>query len=312
MSGEEPAAQASLLSTNAKLCLPVATGWGMVRSRWITKIHGEEAAERSGSAVSPWASEGKDSHGMSPYSTIRARFGRFASCSSATLDRGGAGCADFVGQEARGGGARGGHERSVTVSGLSVPLLGGVELTGLCFGSPQSADDPWLKAKKVRLGMSICQLMAGKFETSSIDIEGSELRIKRRGDGSLELADFILPPPREAKPSHHPEAESERINIQFHEASVLVIDEPSHSKLHLEKVEGDASREGSRIVVHNMRGVLNGGPFRIHRTARPLRIRADARSEISSAEGGSRRRHASASLCGSGAVRLDAGPEGTG
>ncbi len=40
-----------------------------------------------------------------------------------------------------------------------------------------------------------------------------------------------------------------------------MIDEPSKSVLHLRNVEGDASREGKRVVVNNMRGNLNGGPF---------------------------------------------------
>ena len=64
--------------------------------------------------------------------------------------------------------------RSVALAGVSVPLLGGVELKGLAFGSPKSTDDPWLKAKNLRLDISVCQLVLGKFEPCSIEVEGSD------------------------------------------------------------------------------------------------------------------------------------------
>ena len=82
-------------------------------------------------------------------------------------------------------------------AGLSVPFLGGVELTGLAFGSPKNTDDPWLKAEKLRLDISLCELFQGKVGPGSIEIDGGALRVLRRADGSLELADFILPPPRD-------------------------------------------------------------------------------------------------------------------
>jgi AsmA protein len=151
--------------------------------------------------------------------------------------------------------------RSVSLKRLAVPLLGGVELTGLSFGSPKSSDDPWLTAEKLRLNISVCELLQGKIEPSSIEIDGSVLRVLRRSDGSLELADFILPPPREPGARSHTETGALRIAILFRSATVTVIDEPSKSLLHLQNVEGDAAVDGRRVVVQNVRGTLNGGPF---------------------------------------------------
>ena len=177
-----------------------------------------------------------------------------------------------------------GSGRSVALSGLSVGLLGGVELTGLSFGSPQSHDDPWLKAEKIGLDLSVCQLIKGKIESCAIDVAGTELRVKRRADGSLELADFILPPPPREKNSRQRDGDDqERIAIAFRDASVSVIDEPSQTVLQLQKVEGDATREGKHLVVHNMKGILNGGPFQfsgqLDRSGQELTLEARLRAE---------------------------------
>ena len=53
----------------------------------------------------------------------------------------------------------------------------------------------------------------------------------------------------------------ERIDIHFHGATILVIDMPSKTHLHLQNVEGDGALEGKRIVAQNLRGTLNGGNF---------------------------------------------------
>jgi AsmA-like C-terminal region len=150
--------------------------------------------------------------------------------------------------------------RSVTLEGLAVPLFGGVELTGLAFGSPKNTDDPWLKAEKLRLSISLCEIFQGKFEPRSIEIDGGVLRVLRRADGSLELADFILPPPKSISARSRTD-EPERIAVSFHGATVTVLDEPSKTLLHLQNVEGDGAVEGRRVVLQNVRGTLNGGPF---------------------------------------------------
>jgi AsmA protein len=151
--------------------------------------------------------------------------------------------------------------RSVSLDGLAVPLTGGVELSGLAFGSPKNTDDPWLKAERLRLNISLCELLQGKVAPESIEIYGSDLRVLRRGDGSLELADFILPPPKDPSGRGRSSNGSERIAIVIHSATVAVVDEPSKSHFHLQNVEGEAAVEGRRVVIDHMRGALNGGPF---------------------------------------------------
>ena len=83
----------------------------------------------------------------------------------------------------------------------------------------------------------------------------------RRADGSLELADFILPPPKRQEIARRADHGPERIAVQIRGGTVTLIDEPSKTRLHLQNVEGDGVCEGKRIVVDNLRGMLNGGPF---------------------------------------------------
>src|SRR5262245_61194265 len=151
--------------------------------------------------------------------------------------------------------------RSVTLQGLAVPLMGGVDLSGLAFGSPKNTDDPWLKAEKLRLNISFCDLMQGKVAPESIEIHRSNLRVLRRGDGSLELADFIVPPPKDPRDRGRSANGPERIAIVIHGATVAVVDEPSKSLFHLQNVEGEGAVEGGRVIIDHARGKLNGGPF---------------------------------------------------
>jgi uncharacterized protein involved in outer membrane biogenesis len=176
-----------------------------------------------------------------------------------------------------------GSGRSVTLAGVSVPLLGGVELKGLAFGSPKSTGAPWLKTRNVRLGIGVCQLFSGRFEPQSIEVDESELRVLRRADGSLELADFIVPTTRETSSRHRDEDVSERISFAFHNSTVTVIDEPSSTLLHLLKVEGEGAVEGKRLVIRSLRGILNGGPFEftghLDRSGEALTLEARFRAE---------------------------------
>ena len=150
--------------------------------------------------------------------------------------------------------------RSVVLERLAVPLRGGIELSGIAFGSPGNTNDPWLKAEKVRLDINFCDLLRGKVEPASIEVEGSEFRVLRRADGSLELADFIAPPVEPRNPGATASG-LERIDIHFHGATILVIDMPSKTHLQLQNVEGDGALEGKRVVVQDLRGTLNGGSF---------------------------------------------------
>src|SRR5215472_1494018 len=81
--------------------------------------------------------------------------------------------------------------RSVRLDSLSVHLLGGLQLSNLSIGSPQNTQDPWLQAADIRLDTGLAQLLRGKLRPSTAELSHASLRVFRRLDGSLELADLI-------------------------------------------------------------------------------------------------------------------------
>jgi len=151
--------------------------------------------------------------------------------------------------------------RSVTLESLSVPLLGGIQLKGLAIGSPQSTDNPWLKTARLRLDINFHQLLLGNLEPTVVEIDGGVLRILRRADGTLELADLIEPRPKNGRSSDRSHRSPGAVVFHIRSGTVTLIDEPSKSRLHLENVEGEGLREGERVVIQSLRGQINGGPF---------------------------------------------------
>ena len=151
--------------------------------------------------------------------------------------------------------------RSVRLEGLSVCLLGGIRLANLEIGSPQGGGDPWLKAANLRLDVGLLQLLWGNLQPSLLELEGVKLRVLRRGDGTFELADFVLNEPP-SLPSNPARQSSDQVSVQVRNGTIELIDEAAKTKLLLKNVEGEGAREGKQVFVHHLRGTINGGPFR--------------------------------------------------
>ncbi|MHB1559724.1 MAG: DUF748 domain-containing protein [Isosphaeraceae bacterium] len=172
--------------------------------------------------------------------------------------------------------------RRVSLEGVSVGLFGGIHLTNLEIGSPKDTADPWLRAADIQLDFGPWRMLQGHCRPSQVDVDGVELRVLRRKDGSVELADLIRPmaPPGSGGSSHAAES---RISVRVHGAQVLVVDEPSGTRLKLEDVEGQGYGEGPVEVVEQLHGTINGGTFRfaarIDRTARAMSAEAQLRAE---------------------------------
>jgi AsmA protein len=150
--------------------------------------------------------------------------------------------------------------RSVQLDDLDVCLAGGIELTGLRIGAPGSTGDPWLVADRIQIDISLLQLLGGGLRPTYLEMDGGSLRVLRRKDGSLELADLVRPPSDGAAgggddDSHH------RLLAKVHNVKVTIIDEPSQTSLTFEGVEGEASREPDRSVEATLGGLVNQGPF---------------------------------------------------
>jgi hypothetical protein len=157
--------------------------------------------------------------------------------------------------------------RSVSLESLRLGVLGGVRLTNLEIGAPGSDKDPWLKVADARLNVTLLQLMFGHARPTDAQVDGIRLRVLRRADGSLELADLIPTAPKVAtSKSTRSDPGDNRcalggFEVQIHESQVLVIDEPTGTRLELDDVEGHATWQNRRATIHELKGSLNGGTF---------------------------------------------------
>jgi AsmA protein len=176
--------------------------------------------------------------------------------------------------------------RTVGLEKLSVCPFGGIHLTNLEIGSPQGRNDPWLKAADLRLDLGLLQILKGRLQPTRLEADGVQLRILRRQDGTVELADLLRPVPEvqtgsiARRPDPSP---ADRVSIQVDHASITVVDEPTETRIHLEEVQGKGFCEGRRTVIDHLRGQLNGGSFhfaaRLDRTAQALSLEAQFRAD---------------------------------
>lgn len=154
--------------------------------------------------------------------------------------------------------------RPIELGALKLGVLGGVYLADLRIGAPGATADPWLKVSSGRINVSLLQLLAGQVEPNEIRIDGLVLRVLRRRDGTLELADLVRPGRAEPADASAPEcAGPAAVEVRLRNAQITVIDEPSGTRLEFTEVEGLAVKEGRRAVLHDLRGLLNGGRFEL-------------------------------------------------
>jgi AsmA protein len=153
--------------------------------------------------------------------------------------------------------------RGVHLDGLKVRWFGGIELTNLEIASPRTTNDPWLRAAELRLEGGLTQLFLGKLEPRSVHVDGVTLRVLRRGDGTLELADFLEPDVEPPSPSNRRHRAPGRVRIRILTGNLTVIDESSKTRLHFQNVEASAVRQGRRVTIGELHGTLNGGPFHL-------------------------------------------------
>jgi AsmA protein len=153
--------------------------------------------------------------------------------------------------------------RSVKLDALNVCFGGGVSLSNLRIGAPRSVGDPWLEAPRVQIDVSPFQLLRGKFEPTSLDIDGLALRVLRRQDGSLELADLVRADPRAAatESSEPHQCGLSKLRARLHHARIQLIDIPTQTSIQLQDVEGEGVWEDEGVFLVTLSGQFNEGPF---------------------------------------------------
>ena len=151
--------------------------------------------------------------------------------------------------------------RAVTLGGVRVGFLGGVSLTDLRIGAPQSLEQPWLVVDEASIDVSMLQLLFGTIEPTRIEVAGLTLRVLRRNDGGLELADFLRPDPNRVEGTLDEESSHGHGDLEFlvHEAKITLIDACSGTKLEFTGVQGRGICNGVQSRIQELRGDCNGG-----------------------------------------------------
>jgi len=162
--------------------------------------------------------------------------------------------------------------RSVRLDGVRIGFLGGVQLTNLQIGAPGSPENPWLSIRSASMDVSLLQLFLKRVDPTRVDVEGVVLRVERRHDGGLELADLLqaVAPRKETVGPGTPFQAGDsgtndptRLDVNIHGGRVTVIDHPSGSRLDFRGIEGRGTWAETLVKLHELRGTLNGGTFRL-------------------------------------------------
>ncbi len=153
--------------------------------------------------------------------------------------------------------------RTIHLAKLRVGTFGGVHLEGLEIGAPGSNRDPWLRVSSVRINVSALQMLSGQLEPNEVEVDGLQLRVLRRQDGSLELADLLRPIAIDPSKTDDSACDIGELVVRLRGGTVTVIDESSKTRLTLSDVEGHASWHGRHASVPEFRGSINGGTFDI-------------------------------------------------
>jgi AsmA-like C-terminal region len=155
--------------------------------------------------------------------------------------------------------------RKVTLGKVRVGFCGGLELENLTIGTPGSTDDPWFSVADASIDVSLAQLLFGTVNPTEVTLNGLDLRILRRADGTLELADFLADPssPTKSATASRPATVASELMIRIASGQIQIVDESAKTRLDLQSIDGLAVRKGNVMHVSDLRGTLNGGTFQL-------------------------------------------------
>ena len=153
--------------------------------------------------------------------------------------------------------------RKVAIESIRLGPLGNLRVRGLAVAERATPGDPWLRVAEARLDVHLLRLLFGHCRPAEIDIDGLDLRVHRRSDGTLEFGDLLAGPgPRDPRSSRDATApDSSKTTLRFRGARVVVVDDPGATRVDLSEIEGTASWDGRVAEAPLLTGSLNGGKF---------------------------------------------------
>ncbi len=152
--------------------------------------------------------------------------------------------------------------RKVAIESIRLGPLGNLRVRGISVAEPATPADPWLKVAEARLDVHLIRMLFGCCRPSEIDVDGLDLRVHRRPDGSLEFADLLAKPkPLDRRSSGSSESDTRKATIRLTDARVHLLDDPGGTSVALTDAEGTATWDGRVAEVPLLHGRINGGSF---------------------------------------------------
>ncbi len=153
--------------------------------------------------------------------------------------------------------------RPVGIESLRLGILGDLRLSGLTIASPNNPRDPWLRAESARIDVNAAGLVCGASDPSKVTVEGVDLRVRRRADGTLELIERDL----ESLPVDPDESSASSCNLAvrfvLRNALIRYEDARDTARFLAQNVDGEGTWVTGAVRIDSLRGGLNGGTFGI-------------------------------------------------
>lgn len=148
-----------------------------------------------------------------------------------------------------------------TVGSIRLGWLGGVRAKDIRVGDPAVPGGVWLRADEVRVDIGIGSLAMGRCRPTKFRVDGLDLRIHRRLDGTFASGEWLLAAPARSTPSDPRGASDVEVPlaVELGRGRITVVDEPLDTRLVLTGVEGHATRRDHRTAIEDLHGRLNGG-----------------------------------------------------
>jgi hypothetical protein len=144
----------------------------------------------------------------------------------------------------------------VRLAGVSLGYFGGLTLSDLRFGGK----DPWLRVELARVDVGLLHMLFGNGDLTEFRVDGFDLRVHRRADGSLECGDPLADPDRDATPDAGPGGSPAcGLQVVAVNGRIRVHDEPTDTLLQIDRVEGHATWEDGIARLEELKGEANGG-----------------------------------------------------
>ncbi len=171
--------------------------------------------------------------------------------------------------------------RPARLGSLKLGLLGGVHIGRLESFDPGQTQDPWLRVENLDIDLDLPRLLLGRLEPGKVDADNVFVRVRRRHDGTFDLAEIFQcrsAPERAALRAERKRRGDPFVVARLSRGRVVLVDEPTETVLHFDDLEGRGTWDPAMASIDELRGRLNGGPFlltgRLDRKADAPRLEA--------------------------------------